>query len=112
MSLLLAFASFTRGACSASARIVHSRPQLTGSMRFFLDHDNHDIRSAEFDVTGLRGATGRIVDTLVGSAAGLVGGMVFARLHTEPARQAVGDLAGRLGDLLTDMADGLEYIPG
>jgi Fusaric acid resistance protein-like len=55
-------------------------------------------------------ATGRIVDTLIGSAVGLIGGLIFARLRTEPAREAVGDLAWRLGDLLTDMADGLEYV--
>jgi hypothetical protein len=57
-------------------------------------------------------ATGRIVDTLVGTVIGLAGGLAFARLRTQPARAAVAGLATQLGDFLTDMADGLRYIPG
>jgi hypothetical protein len=49
-------------------------------------------------------ATGRIVDTLVGAAAGLAGGLVFARPQVQPARAAVGDLAARLATLLEGMA--------
>jgi hypothetical protein len=49
-------------------------------------------------------ATGRIVDTLVGSAAGLLGGVVFAPLRVQPAREAVGELAGRLAGVLDRMA--------
>jgi fusaric acid resistance family protein len=41
-------------------------------------------------------ATGRITDTLVGSAAGLLGGVLFAPLRVQPAREAVGELSGRL----------------
>jgi hypothetical protein len=63
-------------------------------------------------VTHDAAATGRIVDTLVGTVVGLAGGLIFARLRTQPAREAVGNLAGRLGDFLADMADGLRYIPG
>jgi hypothetical protein len=62
-------------------------------------------------VTHKAAATGRIVDTLVGTVIGLAGGLVFARLRTQPAREAVGDLASRLGDFVADMADGLRYIP-
>jgi hypothetical protein len=52
-------------------------------------------------------ATGRIVDTLVGTAVGLAGGLIFARLHTQPARDAVRQLAWLLADLLDGMAGGL-----
>jgi hypothetical protein len=48
--------------------------------------------------------TGRVVDTLVGTAAGLAGGLVFAKPRVQPAREAVGTLAGRLADLLSRMA--------
>jgi hypothetical protein len=56
-------------------------------------------------------ATGRIVDTLVGTAAGLAGGLVFAPLRVQPAREAVSDLTVRLADLLGRMADGLDTEP-
>ena len=39
-------------------------------------------------------ATGRVVDTLAGTAAGLIGGLAFAPLRVQPAREAVGGLAG------------------
>ncbi|HEX4831489.1 MAG TPA: FUSC family protein [Trebonia sp.] len=57
-------------------------------------------------------ASGRLVDTLIGSAVGLAGGLAFARLRTGSAQEAVGDLARRLSEFLSDMADGLRYIPG
>ena len=56
-------------------------------------------------------ATGRVVDTLVGTAAGLAGGIVFAPLRMQPAREAVGDLAGRLAGLLDRMAGDLGDEP-
>ena len=49
-------------------------------------------------------ATGRVVDTLVGTAAGLVGGLIFAAPRVQPAREAVGTMAGQLADLLSRMA--------
>jgi len=49
-------------------------------------------------------ATGRIVDTLVGTVAGLAAGLIFARPQVQPARSAVGDLAARLAALLDKMA--------
>jgi hypothetical protein len=53
-------------------------------------------------------ATGRIVDTLVGAAAGLAGGLVFAgRPQVEPASSAVGDLAGQVSGLMDRMAHDL-----
>ena len=53
-------------------------------------------------------ATGRVVDTLVGAAAGLGGGLVFAgRPRVQPARSAVGHLAGQLAGLLDLMASDL-----
>jgi len=56
-------------------------------------------------------ATGRMVDTLVGAAAGLGGGLIFAgRPRVQPARSAVGHLAGQVAGLLdrmaSDLADG------
>ncbi len=56
-------------------------------------------------------ATGRVADTLVGTAAGLAGGLVFAPLRVQPAREAVGELAGRLAGLLDGMACDLAEQP-
>ncbi len=53
-------------------------------------------------------AAGRVVDTLVGAAAGLAGGLVFAgRPRVQPARSAVGRLAGQVTGLLDQMASDL-----
>jgi hypothetical protein len=50
-------------------------------------------------------ATGRVVDTLMGAAAGLAGGLVFVgRPRVQPARSAVGHLAGQVAGLLDRMA--------
>jgi hypothetical protein len=50
-------------------------------------------------------ATGRVVDTLVGAAAGLAGGLIFAgRPRVQPARSAVGRLSGQVAGLLDQMA--------
>jgi uncharacterized membrane protein YccC len=57
-------------------------------------------------------ATGRVVDTLVGSAAGLVGGLVFAgRPRVRPASQAVGHLAGQVAEFMDQMAHDLAPEP-
>jgi len=55
-------------------------------------------------------ATGRVVDTLIGTGVGLVFGLVFARLRTQPAREGVADLARRLADLLGQLAEGLRTV--
>ncbi len=53
-------------------------------------------------------ATGRVVDTLVGAAAGLAGGLIFAgKPRVQPARAAVGRLAGQVAGLLDRMASDL-----
>jgi uncharacterized membrane protein YgaE (UPF0421/DUF939 family) len=52
-------------------------------------------------------ATTRITETLVGAAAGLAAGLLFAPLRVQPAKDAVGDLARQMADLLGQMADGL-----
>jgi hypothetical protein len=52
-------------------------------------------------------AAGRVVDTFIGTAAGLAGGLAFAPPRVQPAREAVGALAGRLADLLDQMAGDL-----
>ncbi len=52
-------------------------------------------------------ATGRVVDTLVGAAAGLAGGMIFSRVRTRPAEEAIGELSRRMAGLLEEIANGL-----
>ena len=52
-------------------------------------------------------ATTRITETLVGAAAGLAAGLLFAPLRVQPAKDAVGDLSRQMADLLGQMADGL-----
>ncbi|HEY6297175.1 MAG TPA: FUSC family protein [Streptosporangiaceae bacterium] len=52
-------------------------------------------------------AATRFTETLVGAAAGLAAGLIFAPLRVQPAKDAVGDLARQMGDLLGQMADGL-----
>jgi hypothetical protein len=56
-------------------------------------------------------ATGRVVDTLTGTGAGLIGGLAFAPPRVQPAREAVGGLAGRLAELLDRMAADLLADP-
>lgn len=53
-------------------------------------------------------ATGRIADTLVGTAAGLAGGLAFAPVRVQPARESVSELADQLAALLDQMAADLE----
>jgi hypothetical protein len=52
-------------------------------------------------------ATGRIVDTLVGTLAGLVGSIVFSQVRTRPAENAIGNLSRQMADLLEEIASGL-----
>jgi hypothetical protein len=52
-------------------------------------------------------ATGRIVDTLVGAAAGLVCGIVLSPARTKPAEHAIGDLSRHMAGLLEEIAAGL-----
>jgi hypothetical protein len=52
-------------------------------------------------------ASGRIVDTLVGAAAGLAGGVVLSRVRTQPAEDAIGNVSRQMADLLDEIASGL-----
>jgi hypothetical protein len=52
-------------------------------------------------------ASGRIVDTLVGAGAGLVGGVLLSRVRTQPAEDAIGNLSRQMADLLDEIATGL-----
>src|SRR5580704_2686770 len=45
-------------------------------------------------------ASGRIVDTLVGAAAGLVGGVLLSPERTQPAEDAIGNVSRQMADLL------------
>jgi gas vesicle protein len=56
-------------------------------------------------------ASSRIVDTLVGAAAGLAAGLVFAPLRVQTAKEAVGELSRQMADLLGQMAEGLAVTP-
>jgi uncharacterized membrane protein YgaE (UPF0421/DUF939 family) len=64
-----------------------------------------------FSVDSHAAATSRITETLVGAAAGLAAGLLFAPLRVQPAKDAIGDLARQMADLLGQMADGLAGEP-
>src|SRR5579863_9298234 len=64
-----------------------------------------------FSVDSHAAATSRITETLVGAAAGLAAGLLFAPMRVQPAKDAIGDLSGQMADLLTQMADGLAAEP-
>jgi uncharacterized membrane protein YgaE (UPF0421/DUF939 family) len=56
-------------------------------------------------------AVSRITETLIGAAAGLAAGLIFAPLRVQPAKDAIGDLTRQMADLLTEMAAGLAQVP-
>src|SRR5271166_1050634 len=64
-----------------------------------------------FSVDSHAAATSRITETLVGAAAGLAAGLLFAPLRVQPAKNALGDLSLQMADLLGQMADGLAEVP-
>src|ERR1700761_2920641 len=64
-----------------------------------------------FSVNSHAAATSRILETLIGAAAGLAAGLLFAPMRVQPARNAVGDLSRRMADLLGQMAAGLADSP-
>jgi len=64
-----------------------------------------------FAVDSHAAATSRITETLVGAAAGLAAGLIFAPLRVQPAKEAVGDLSRQMADLLGQMAAGLAEAP-
>src|SRR6202046_3325894 len=59
-----------------------------------------------FSVDSHAAATSRITETLIGAAAGLAAGLLFAPLRVQPAKDAIGDLTRQMGDLLGQMAGG------
>jgi uncharacterized membrane protein YgaE (UPF0421/DUF939 family) len=52
-------------------------------------------------------ASGRIIDTLVGAGAGLLGGVLLSRVRTQPAEDAIGNLSRQMAGLLEEIASGL-----
>jgi gas vesicle protein len=64
-----------------------------------------------FSVDSHAAATSRITDTLVGAAAGLGAGLLFAPLRVQPAKDAVGELSRQMAELLGQMAQGLAEEP-
>src|SRR5579872_392533 len=62
--------------------------------------------------TGTRSAaSGRIIDTLVGAAAGMIAGLLFAPMRFQPAKEAVGELTRHMSDLLGQIATGPADVP-
>jgi uncharacterized membrane protein YccC len=55
-------------------------------------------------------ATSRVVETFIGAAAGMIGGLVFNPVRLEPAEDAVDDLSGQLADLLDLIAGDIEDL--
>ena len=64
-----------------------------------------------FSVGSQAAASTRITETLVGAAAGLAAGLVFAPVRVQPAKEAVGELSRQMADLLGQMASGLAEVP-
>ncbi len=64
-----------------------------------------------FSVDSHAAATSRITETLIGAAAGLAAGLLFAPPRVQPAKDAVGELSRQMADLLAQMADGLADVP-
>jgi uncharacterized membrane protein YgaE (UPF0421/DUF939 family) len=64
-----------------------------------------------FSVDSHAAATSRITETLIGAAAGLAAGLLFAPMRVQPAKDAIGDLSRQMADLLGQMADGLADEP-
>lgn len=56
-------------------------------------------------------ASGRIVDTLVGAASGLLGGLLLSPARTQPAEDAIGNLSRQMAALLEEIASGLAGCP-
>ena len=56
-------------------------------------------------------ATGRIVETFIGTAAGLVAGFVLTSPRVQPAEEAIEELCRMMADLLDRMAAGLRAGP-
>ena len=64
-----------------------------------------------FSVDSHAAATSRITETLVGAAAGLAAGLLFAPLRVQPAKDAVGEVSRQMAELLGQMAEGLTQAP-
>jgi uncharacterized membrane protein YgaE (UPF0421/DUF939 family) len=64
-----------------------------------------------FSTNSHTAATSRITETLVGAAAGLAAGLLFAPLRVQSAKEAVGELSRQMADLLGQMAEGLAETP-
>jgi Aromatic acid exporter family member 1 len=56
-------------------------------------------------------ASSRVIETLIGAAVGMIGGLLFSPVRLEPAENAVDDLSGQLADLLDLIAGDVEDGP-
>jgi uncharacterized membrane protein YgaE (UPF0421/DUF939 family) len=52
-------------------------------------------------------ASQRIIETFVGTGAGLIAGFVLAPPRVQPAEEAIGDLSGRMANLFSQIAGGM-----
>lgn len=50
-------------------------------------------------------AADRVIETLIGAAAGLIGGLLFAPVRLQPAEEAIDDLSSQLAGLLDEIAE-------
>ncbi|HWN16863.1 MAG TPA: hypothetical protein VNU02_23600, partial [Candidatus Dormibacteraeota bacterium] len=56
-------------------------------------------------------AVSRIVETLIGTGVGMLGGLIFAPLRVQPAEEAIDDLSRDLAGLLEQIATDLAVGP-
>ena len=58
-------------------------------------------------VSSKTAATDRIIETLIGAGAGLIGGLLFAPVRLQPAEEAIDDLSDQLAALVEEIAAGI-----
>ena len=92
----------------AAALLIGARAAARRRPARGADQRDADLRLGR---AATRPPAGRVVDTLVGTAAGLLGGLAFASVQVQPARAAVCGLAGRLAALLDRMGADLADDP-
>jgi uncharacterized membrane protein YgaE (UPF0421/DUF939 family) len=104
--LALAFAAAV-GFTWWSLGLVIAVALVIGSVLHLGDHTLEVPISAMLILSLRSAATGRLVDTLVGAAAGLACGMIFSRPRTRRAEHSIGEFSCRMAGLLEEIASGL-----
>ncbi len=104
--LALAFAAAV-GFTWWSLGLVIAVGLVIGSVLRLGDHTLEVAISAMLILSLRSAATGRVVDTLVGAAAGLAGGLIFARPRTRRAEHSIEEFSRRMASLLEEIAAGI-----